>query len=402
MAVYGVNTVPQHVNRAAITDIKDDTRNKLAEETRALPKGKLQQLLTGIHNRSCCIFHSVKGVFVNVGTVFKKIAMAFGGGASNPSCVSTKSTSADDATAQYNAALLKLVSDPRSGTVTVKSILSPLLNDGKSGGGDERLIFDYLIKNPTSHLFSSDNIRCQGDSIYFKKPISLVRQGNAILFVTNPMEGRAISRIKIDMRNGSNGEFRGETAMKVLQDETLTFNSLDDLCKKMTANPQRNISAMQTGNLLAAAFNANKKDAAWLLYGQDRDRFNAFITVTDAGDCVSKFDYEALAYPTQWHSVEASRESIHSRANVVPNKAPLSASGSSLSVMRRTVSRGPGHVREMIKRFDVQARITDDTFVQHDVRTRKQDLSPVIKALQEKLMTNFNQDKPLRGDIRQR
>ncbi|MGK2888163.1 MAG: hypothetical protein ACSLEN_00685 [Candidatus Malihini olakiniferum] len=200
--------------------------------------------MTGIHNSSCYIFHSVKSVFVSMGTVFKKMTTAFGCGASNSSRMSTKSASTDDATALYNAALLKLVSDPRVGTVTVKNILSPLLNDGKSGDGDERLIFDYLTKNPTSHLFSIGNIHCQGDSIYFKKPISLVRQGDAILFITNPMEGIAISRIKIDMRNGSNGEFRLETTMKIFQDETLTFNNLDDLRQKMTANPQRNISAM--------------------------------------------------------------------------------------------------------------------------------------------------------------
>ena len=383
MAVYGVSTVPQHVNRAAITDIRDDTRNKHAEETKELPKGKMQQLLTGIHNSSCYVFHSVKSVFVSMGTVFKKMATAFGCGASNPSRVSTKSTSADDATAQYNAALLKLASDPRAGTVTAKSILSPLLNNEKSCGGDERLIFDYLIKNPSSHLFSSDNIYCQGDSIYFKKPISLVRQGDAILFITNPMEGRAISRIKIDMRDGSNGGFCGKTVMKILQDETLTFNSLDDLCQKMTANSQRNISAMQTGNLHAAAFNTNKEEAAWLLYGQDRDS-------------VSKFDYDALANPT-----EADRENSHSHANVVPDNAPISVSGNRLSAMRRTVSPGPRHVQEMVKRFDVQARISDDTVVQHDVRTYKQELSPAIKALQEKLAANFNQEKPLGGGIRQ-
>ncbi|MCW2483917.1 hypothetical protein, partial [Candidatus Symbiopectobacterium sp. NZEC135] len=212
-------------------------------------------------NNSCTFSNAVKNAFVGIGEVFKSIAMKWGAGASTPARMPTKKAYAADATAQCNTLLLGLVSGERANTVTPKSILSPLLNDGNPVPGDsdsdkdKKMIFDYLVKNPTSHLFSSDNIRCQGDYIYFKKPISLVRQGNDLLFITNPMEGRAISRVKIDTRVGTNGEFRGETAMKVLRDETLTFTSLADLCQKMTANPQRNISAMMTGNTVKSFLN---------------------------------------------------------------------------------------------------------------------------------------------------
>ncbi|MGG2141396.1 hypothetical protein [Symbiopectobacterium sp. RP] len=102
------------------------------------------------------------------------------------------------------------------GVIKIKSL-------GYNSDKDKKMIFDYLLKNPASHLFSSDNIRCQGDYIYFNKPISLVRQGDDLLFISNPMEGRAISRVKIDARSGTGGEFRGETGMKVLRDKTLTF-----------------------------------------------------------------------------------------------------------------------------------------------------------------------------------
>ncbi|MFT8212093.1 MAG: hypothetical protein ACMZI0_18730 [Symbiopectobacterium sp.] len=399
---YGVNTIPQHMKRAATIGIKDDTLSNHAEETRELPKGKLQQLLTGISNSSRSFSNAVKNTFISVGEVFKRIATKLGDGASNPSRVYTKNTSAGDAIALHNAALLTLVSDSRANTVTPKSILSPLLNDGKSGSKDEQLIFDYLIKNPTSHLFSSDNIRCQGDSIYFKKPISLVRQGDAILFITNPMEGRAISRVKIDMRNGSNGEFRGETAMKVLRDETLAFNNLEDLCQKMTVNPQRNISAMMTSHILKDLFNADKTQAKSLLAGEHAERFKAFVSLAPSGHYVSKYPITDLARPTQWHSAGAGSENIYSRANAMPDKASHGVSGNNLSATRRTISPGPRHVREMAKRFDVQKSITDDTTVLHDVQARKQDVSPAIKALQEKLAANANQGKPLRGGIRQR
>ncbi|MGL9719540.1 hypothetical protein [Symbiopectobacterium sp.] len=208
--------------------------------------------------------------------------------------------------------------------------------------------------------------------------------------------------MKIDTRIGTNVEFRGETAMKVLRDKTLTFTSLADLCQKMTVNPQRNIKAMQTGNALANAFNANKKEAAFLLYGQHRDRFNAFVTVTGAGDCVSKFDYAALAHPTQWYSAEASRENVHSRANVVPDHVSSSVSDKTLSAIRRTISPGPGHVLAMAKRFDVQPSITDNASVKHDAPTRKQKISSKIQDLQNTLTANINQNKPLGGGIRQR
>ncbi|MCW2479854.1 hypothetical protein [Candidatus Symbiopectobacterium sp. NZEC135] len=380
--------------------------NTATEPKKAVPKGKLQQLLSGISNCSCTLSTTVKKVFVGFGDVFKAITAKWG----RDVCMPMQKASADEAKALDNTSLLALVSDESENTVTPKDILRPLLNDenpvpsnsDSDSDKDKKMIFDYLLKNPTSHLFSSDNIRCQGDYIFFNKPISLVRQGNDLLFITNPMEGRAISRVKIDTRSGTNEEFSGETAMKVLRDETLTFTSLSDLCQKMTANPQRNISAMRTGNTLAKEFNANKKEAAFLLHGQHSDRFNAFVTVTRAGDCVSKFDYAALTQPTQWYSVEASRENVHSRTNIVPDNVSPSVSDKNLSAMHRTISPGPRHVLAMAKRFDAQPSTTDNTLVQHDAPNRKQVISPAIKVLQDKLAANVNQNKPLGGGVRQR
>lgn len=407
----GVPLSPQ-VNGTSTTRIGDGDMNTATEPKEAVPKGKLQRLLSGISNCSCTLSTTVKKVFVGFGDVFKAITAKWGRDASTPSRMPTQKASAAEAKALDNTFLLALVSDESANTVTPKNILSPLLNDGKpvpsdknsdsDSDKDKKMIFDYLLKNPTSHLFSSDNIRCQGDYIFFNKPISLVRQGNDLLFITNPMEGRAISKVKIDTRGGSNGEFRGETAMKVLRDETLTFTSLSDLCQKMTANPQRNISAMRTGNTLAKAFNANKQEAEFLLYGQHSDRFNAFVTVTGAGDCVSQFDYAALAQPTQWYSAEASSENVLSRANVVPDNVSPRVSDKTLLAMRRTISPGPGHVLAMAKRFDAQPSTTDNASVQHDAPNRKQVISPAIKALQDKLAANVKQNKPLGGTIRQR
>ncbi|MBG6247053.1 hypothetical protein [Candidatus Symbiopectobacterium sp. PLON1] len=405
----GITLSPQ-VNGTRTTSIGDRDMNTRTEPTKATPKGKLQRLLSGISNRSCSLSNTVKNVFFGIGEVFKAITAKWGRGASTPVRMPMQKASATDATAQYNTLLLDLVSGESTNTVTPKNILSPLLNDGKpvpsdrnsDSDKDKKMIFDYLLKNPMSHLFSGDNIRCQGDYIYFNKPISLVRQGDDLLFITNPMEERAISRVKIDTRSGTNGGFRGETAMKVLRDKTLTFTSLADLCQKMTANPQRNIKAMQTGNALANAFNANKKEASFLLYGQHRDLFNAFVTVTGAGDCVPKLDYAALAHPTQWYSAEVSRENVHSRANVVPDNVSSSVSDKTLSAMRRTISPGPGHVLAMAKRFDAQPSITDNASVKLDAPTRKQKISSKIQDLQNTLTANINQNKPLGGGIRQR
>lgn len=249
MIKNGGATVSPHVNGTNTTRIGDDDTHTHTEPTKTTPKGKLQRLLSGISNRSCSFSTTVKKVFVGLGDVFKAITTKWGRDAATPARMPMQKASADEAKAQHHTLLLALVSGESANTVTPKNILSPLLNDGKSvpsdrnnDSDDKKMIFDYLLKNPTSHLFSSDNIRCQGDYIYFNKPISLVRQGDDLLFITNPMEVRAISKVKIDTRMGTNGEFRSETAMKVLQDKTLTFTTLTDLCQKMTANPQRNIS----------------------------------------------------------------------------------------------------------------------------------------------------------------
>lgn len=118
------------------------------------------------------------------------------------------------------------------------------------------------------------------------------------------MEGRAISRVQIDTRVGTNGEFRGETAMKVLRDETLTFTSLADLCQKMTANLQRNISAIMTGNTLKTFLNDDKTQAKLLLSGEHAERFKAFVSVDASGNYSSKYPVSSLAQPTTWHRVE--------------------------------------------------------------------------------------------------
>ncbi len=405
---YGVRSSSPQMNGTRATSIGDGDINTRTEPKKVEPKGKLQRLLSGISNSSCSLSTTVKKVFVSFGDVFKAITAKWGRNAYTPSRMPMQKVSDTDATAQYSTLLLDLVSGEHANTVTPKSILSPLLNDGKTDSGDSgsdkdtKMIFDYLLKNPTSHLFSSDNIRCQGDYIYFNKPVSLLRRGDDLLFITNPMEGRTISRVKIDTRVGSNGEFRGETVMKVLQDDTLTFTSLADLCKKMTANPQRNISAMQTGNALANAFNVNEKEAAFLLYGQHKDLFDAFVTMTGAGDCVSKFDSAALTQPTQWYSAEASSENVLPRTNVVPDNVSSRVSDKALSTMRRTVSPGPGHVLAMAKRFDAQQRVTGNASVEHEAPARKQEISSKIQDLQNTLAANVNQHKPLGGGVHQR
>lgn len=401
-----VSTQPPSMNRTATTSVGDGDINTRTEQKKASPKGKLQQLLSGISNSSCSLSNTVKRVFVSIGEVFKNITMKWGEGASTPSRMPTKKASAADATAQYSTLLLGLVSGESADTVRPKNILSPLLNDGNPvpGNGnrdsdkDKKMIFDYLVKNPTSHLFSSDNIRCQGDYIYFNKPISLVRQGDDLLFITNPMEGRAISKVQIDARVGTNGEFRGETAMKVLRDETLTFTSLADLCQKMTANPQRNISAMMTGNTLKNFLNGNKTQAKLLLSGEHAERFKAFVSVDASGNYSSKYPVSSLAQPTTWHGVETDGALNVSDAPAVSHHA----SSKNLSATRRTISPGTGHVREMAKRFNAQPPVTDNASVQQAAPARKPEISSKIKALQDKLVMNVNQNKPLGGGIRQR
>lgn len=404
----GVVTLVPQVNGTKTTCIGDGDINTPTEPKKAAPKGKLQRLLSGISNSSCSFSTTVKKVFVGIGEVFKNITMKWGEGASTPSRIPTKKASAADATAQYNTLLLGLVSGESADTVRPKNILSPLLNDGKSVPGnrdsdnDKKMIFDYLVKNPTSPLFSSDNIRCQGDYIYFNKPISLVRQGNDLLFITNPMEGRAISRVQIDTRVGTNGEFRGETAMKVLRDETLTFTSLADLCQKMTANPQRNISAMMTGNTLKTVLNGDKTQAKLLLSGEHAERFKAFVSVDASGNYSSKYPISDLAQPTTWHPVETDGALNASDVPAVQPPASSRASFKNLSATRRTISPGAGHVSKMAKRFDAQPSVTDNASIQHEAPARKQGVSSNIKALQDQLTANVNQTTPLGGGIRQR
>lgn len=399
MIKNGGITPSLQVNGTTTTSIGDGDMNTRTEPKQAAPKGRLQRLLSGISNRSCSFSTTVKKVFVGFGDVFKAITAKWGRDASTPSRMPMKKASATDVRAQYNTLLLDLVSGERANTVTPKNILSPLLNDGKPVPGDSdkdtKMIFDYLLKNPTSHLFSSDNIRCQGDYIYFNKPISLVRQGDDLLFITNPMEGRAISRVKIDTRVGTNGEFRGETAMKVLQDETLTFTSLADLCQKMTVNPQRNISAMMASNTLKSFLNGDKTQAKLLLSGEYAGCFKAFVSVDASGHYVSKYPVSDLAQPTTWHRVETDGAS---NAPAVLHHA----SSKNLSATRRTISPGEGHVLAMAKRFDAQQRVTGNASVQQEAPARKQEISSKIKALQDTLAASANQNKPLGGGIRQR
>lgn len=396
------------VNGSRAISIGDGGVNTRTEPQKAAPKGKWQQLLSGISNRSCSFSTTVKKVFVGIGDVFKGITAKWGKDASTPSRMPMQKASANDGMACKMDPLVAMVYHERANIVTAKSILSPLFNDGKSNSSassidsDEKMISDYLLKNPTSHLFSSDNIRCQGDYIYFNKPISLVRQGNDLLFITNPMEGRAISKVKIDTRPGTNGEFRGETAMKVLQDKTLTFTSLADLCQKMTANPQRNISAMMTGNTLKTFFNGDKAQAKILLSGEHAERFKAFVSVDAYGHYVSKYPVSDLTRPTTWPGNERDSTPNVSDAPAVQRPASSRAALNNLSATRRTISPWPGHLSAMTKRFEAQSSITDNASVQHDSPNRKRVISPAIQALQDKLAVNINQNKPLGGGIRQR
>lgn len=69
---------------------------------------------------------------------------------------------------------------------------------------------------------------------------------------------------------------------------------------------------------------------------------------------------------------------------------------------RRTISPGAGHVHDMIERFNAQPPIIDNASAQQDAPAREPEISPKIKALQDKLAMNVNQNKPLGGGIRQR
>lgn len=395
------NIQSQRMNGAWNTSIGDGGVRTHDEPQKAAPKGKWQQLLSGISNRSCAFTHTVKKVFVGIGDVFKGITVKWGRGASTASHMPMQKAAAADEAACKMADVVSLAYHKNANIVMPENILR-LLNDGKSTSSvssidsDKEMIFDYLLKNPTNHLFSRDNIRCQGDYIFFEKPFPLARRGDDIIFVKDHMTGRALTNVKIDMGPGTHGE----NIMKVLQDKELTFTSLADLCQKMTANPQRNISAMMTGDAIQIRFNSNKAEANTLLSGEHAERFKQFVSVDASGHYVSNYPFSDLDPPTKLNRVET--DSAPSSSNAPAEQPPLSSPMESLSTTHSTITSNEGHVREMAKQFEDQQRDTGNASVQHEAPARNQEISPKIKALQDTLVKTLNHSKPLSGGTRQR
>lgn len=121
------------------------------------------------------------------------------------------------------------------------NIISPLLNIGYTFQNSTIEINDFLIKNPQSRLFSSDNILITGYQISFKQPEKI--PGTSII----------IDKLIIDFRDNNNGEFRGAPALDVIKNQT--FTSLAHLCAIMTFSDQLNVVKMRTARLIAGQLN---------------------------------------------------------------------------------------------------------------------------------------------------
>ncbi|QWA10222.1 hypothetical protein GTU79_23715 [Sodalis ligni] len=157
--------------------------------------------------------------------------------------------------------LLDMLKDPNSYKVTPEGVLSCLTNDGKSDLTDDnaKAVRDFLAANPDSDLFSSANIRIVNNGSSDGKTIPTSYK----MIFAQPLPvsaDRTISAFFIDGRAGTNGEFRGAHADRVIMgkdigDKQWTFNSLAELCTKLTASPALNYKSKQAAHFLVKTLN---------------------------------------------------------------------------------------------------------------------------------------------------
>ncbi|WP_413735398.1 hypothetical protein ACL2XP_22180 [Sodalis sp. RH21] len=198
----------------------------------------------------------------------------------------TRSNAARRVNKDPNAVLKEMLTNPADRAIQPKYLLSSLTNDGYADVNGKAIVA-YLKQNPTSPLFSSDNIRIVGDKIVFITPLPI------------PGVAQAVTELAIDTRDSKNGEFRGVFALNVLGDASLSFSHLADLCEQMSNNPDRNFAQMRLAYLVAGQMD---DPSARVLLDMGYDgairQLVAFNETTRSYE--PKFNYAALFQPTTW------------------------------------------------------------------------------------------------------
>ncbi|NDL61396.1 hypothetical protein [Acerihabitans arboris] len=192
----------------------------------------LQKLLTTVERRA--------GAFA--GKLGKMLARLSIGGKKG---TATASKDANDIFQQ-------MLTRPQDRTVAPKNLIGTLLKDGSSLEENGKAIKSFLIDNPNSPLFSSENITISpytddngktGYKMSFKQPEQI------------PNTAIIVKELAIDSQDGRSGEFRGKLALWVLQHPDLQFGSLAGLCALMTMNDQFNVVKMRTAHMIADRLN---------------------------------------------------------------------------------------------------------------------------------------------------
>lgn len=166
--------------------------------------------------------------------------------------------------------------------VTPKSIIGSLLNDGNTITEHGQAIKNYLIENPESRLFSSDNMIFIDNKIVFIEPENI------------PGTEITIRELTFDDRDCRNGEFRGKVAMAVLRDAGIPFRNLDELCAIMTLNDKFNFVKQRTANMLATQFE-NPEVKKRLGTAENAEAIESFLTYDkDSDTYVSRFAIKTI------------------------------------------------------------------------------------------------------------